>query len=91
MGNGVNGVSGDTAKSELMRITSHGNDLKGSALLRVGSYRARQSQIDIGGHGSIMNRQGTNYGDAKYISCGAKFVHNAKTIIGNKHSRAIHQ
>ena len=80
MGNSANGVQGDTRKSELMRITSHGNDLKGSALLRVGSYRKGQSQIDIGSHGSIMNRNG-HYGDATYYSCGAKFVHTGKDYI----------
>ena len=36
-------------------------------------------KLTLESHGSIMNRQGTtNYGDATYYSCGAKFVHNGK-------------
>jgi len=79
IGRGVQDAGKGVDSAELGRFTSLGNDLKGSSLLKIGCNTTNRpmARLDVGAHGSIFQRNG-HYGDAMYLSTGAKFVHDGK-------------
>jgi hypothetical protein len=79
IGRGVQATGKPVDSDELGRFTSLGHDLKGSSLLKIGCNTTNRpmARLDVGAHGSIFQRNG-HYGDAMYLSTGAKFVHDGK-------------